>query len=136
MCKTFRIWQGFSDGGDGDRSQIALAKAYNMDNVITMVKNDILKNEVDFYEDGSFSHLYLILNSCKNCDLKKTDLSLCDDCEYTEFIEIEEDNDLDLTDQDYYDLTIPDNPFLNNILYSVDEALNEFTLSRIKEMKK
>ena len=139
MAKLYRIWFGHGDGNkDGERKEIARIKAYNVTDVIRCIKSDILKNEVNYYADFSFSHFYLILDVCKNCDLKDTDNDICDDCEYIEFIEIEHNDKIKECfkvdgENKFYDLTLKLSPALKNMLNSVDDNLIQFTLSRCKK---
>jgi len=125
--KIFRVWSGHNDNKDKERKEIARIKTYNINDAISKIKNDIFKNEVTFYEEPKFNSMYLILDACKKCDLKDTDKDICDDCEYTEFIEIKQDDEAEESlivdgEKAFYNLTIE----------NVDDALINLTLSRCK----
>jgi len=133
-AKKYRIWYGWSDIGGGDRYEICRVKANNMDDAIKFVVDEILADGVSFWEDGDKENIYMVLDSCFNCDLKQTDKDLCDECENAHYIEINEDNDIPETfktitgENMFYDLTLPNH--LASIINSADEALNEYRLSR------
>src|SRR4030042_38463 len=134
MSKLYRIWKGYTDGEqDQERNEIARIKAFNVSDVIDHITNKILNNEINFYIDLNFAHFYMVLDQCKNCDLKNTDPDICDDCEYTEYIEIEHNDKVaeKLTvdgENKFIDLT--DQP------RSMEKELIGLTLSKIKSVKK
>lgn len=133
--KLYRIWNGWSDAGSGDRCEIMRIRSYSIDDVIDYIKNKVLNYDVFYDELGDEKDLYLMIDVCNHCKLCDTDRDLCDDCENSEYIEIEEDNNIEpsfrlIDGHNYFiDLTFT-NYFEKALLQVADEVLNEFKLSK------
>ena len=114
MSNLYRIWMGDSN----DRSEIGRAKAYDIDDVIDLVKKEYLKPEVEFYDidyQGD-NEVFLMIDMCKDCEVKANPEDYipkgcdpCEDCEISEYIEIQQDTDSSfrlITGENlFYDLT-------------------------------
>lgn len=112
---TYHIWYGKTENGDGDRREIARAKAYCFSDVINYAKENMIDKDVEYYEETKFDHKFIIISPCEKCGLKYTDPELCEDCNLTEFMEIEKNNDIEETfklpsgEELFHDLTIKPN---------------------------
>ena len=109
----YRIW--FSDGND--RTELGRVTAPDIDHAIEYAKKEYLKEDTEIHsEDGDpdFS-IYLMLNVCKGCEYEdclqcdpvlemdvnreacrlcnKYEMTPCEDCERSEYLEIQLDND-------------------------------------------
>jgi len=133
-ANLYRIWFGTSN----DRSELGRAKATDIDQVIEHVKKEYLKPEVEFYDIDyqSEDQVYLMIDLCKDCeyssclecdgdieaDMNREDCqqcleyetTKCEDCEQSEYIEIEKDEygyehemKTIYGTNEYYDLTNP-----------------------------
>ena len=105
MTNLYRIY--YLDGND--RSEMGRVTAYNIDDAIEHVKKEYLKpSTVVDMEDGDEEHIYLMLDVCTSCEIKKNpldyldpedindpDFDICQDCNQNETIEIFQDNDAD-----------------------------------------
>jgi len=111
----YRIW--YSDGND--RSELGRVTAQDIDQAIEYAKKEYLAKDTEIHsEDGDpdFS-VYLMLNVCKGCEYEdclqcdpviemdinreacrlcnKYEMTPCEDCERSEYLEIQLDNDSD-----------------------------------------
>ena len=111
----YRIW--YSDGND--RTELGRVTAQDIDKAIEYAKKEYLKKDTEIHsEDGDpdFS-VYLMINVCKGCEYEdclqcdpepemdinrescrlcnKYDMTPCEDCERSEYLEIQLDNDAD-----------------------------------------
>ena len=106
----YRIYHLESCAGSGDRSEIGRVSAYNIDDAIEHVKAEYLKpTTIIDMEDGDDEHIYLMLDICSGCEIRKNPLeygitqedlndpyfNICEECELNETIEISLDNDAD-----------------------------------------
>ena len=106
----YRIYHLESNAGSGDRSEIGRVSAYNIDDAIDHVKAEYLKPDTIIeMEDGDEECIYLMLDVCKGCDIKKNpsdygiteedlkdiNFDICEECEQNETIEILLDNEAD-----------------------------------------
>lgn len=100
IANLYRIWYGDSN----DRQEIGRAQAYDIDAVIEYVKTQYLKPNVEFYDiDYQGDDLvYLMIDMCKDCIVKANPgdyvpegCDPCEDCEISEWIQIELNNDID-----------------------------------------
>lgn len=111
--QLYRIWWGSSNAGGGDRREIGRATAKDTDTVIEHVKTEYLKPDTEFYDIDyqDDHHVYLMINVCKGCPNDKPDNPHCENCEQSEYIEIDRDNDTDPSfklitgENNYTDLT-------------------------------
>lgn len=95
----YRIF--YSDGND--RDELGRVTAKDIDQAIEYTLKQYFKPDLEYSEDGDEDHLILNINSCKYCDKKELmeindiedETELCDNCETSECIEIEKDNDSD-----------------------------------------
>jgi len=131
----YRIW--WSDSND--RNELARAKATDIDQVIEFVKAEFLKPETELYDiDYQEYGVYMMIDACKDCEFKdcrgcdpelEADINreqcrlcleykatVCENCEHSEYIEIQEDPDTEpelktiFGTNDYHDLTDPQQP--------------------------
>ena len=94
MTHLYRIW--YSDGND--RSELGRVSAPDIDAAVEYAKKQYLQLGVKFYqEDGDHEHLYLMIDTCKDCEFKEgTDKyceTRCETCERSEYLEIMIDDD-------------------------------------------
>jgi len=95
----YRIF--FSDGND--RDELGRVNAPDMDKAIEYALAQYFKPEIEYTENGDDENAYLMIDSCKHCDVKEVarinDLEdsseVCENCETSEHIEITLDNDAD-----------------------------------------
>ncbi len=112
---TYRIWYGKTENGEGDRKEIARAKAYCISDVLKHAEENMIDKGTNHYQETKFDHKFIIISPCEKCGLKYTDPELCEDCNLTEFIEIEKNNDiperfkLPSGEELFHDLTIEPN---------------------------
>ena len=108
----YRIW--FSDGND--RGELGRVTAPDIDQAIEYAKKEYLAKDTEIHsEDGDLDSIYLMLNVCKGCEYEdclqcdpvpemdinreacrlcnKYEMTPCEDCERSEYLEIQLDND-------------------------------------------
>ena len=93
----YRIF--FSDGND--RDELGRVNAPDMDKAIEYALKQYFKPELEYTEEGDNECTYLMVDSCKYCDVKEVarinDLEdsadICENCEVSEYIEILQDSD-------------------------------------------
>jgi len=119
----YRIWYGQTENASMDRREIARVKAFCVSDVVDYAQRNMINAESKSYPEYKFNSAYIVISPCYNCGLKETDPELCDDCELTEYVEIQKDNNiaekfmLPSGEELFHDLTVERNKiYAKNLL--------------------
>jgi len=107
----------FSDGND--RDELGRVNAPDIDKAVEYALKQYFKPDLEYTEEGDNEDLFLMIDSCKHCELyadlqSMKEEDICENCEISEYIEIVEDKDADPEYKtiygvnEYADLSTPD----------------------------
>ena len=88
----------FSDGND--RDELGRVNAENIDQATEYALKQYFKPDLEYTEEGDNEDLFLMIDSCKHCELyadlqSMKEEDICENCEISEYIEIRLDMDAD-----------------------------------------